>query len=265
MGDKKYYERDKQTGKLAVYRANRRRVVAERKERFLSGTETEEDRAAVEKERATKAKKAKALAERLSNGTASVAEVAAHERRQQRQREWTALHKDHVISRSKEWKKKNPDKVKESNARWRREHAQEMKARKKAWIEANPEEHTARRLRRLDRLRSNPAKFLLRTLGSKAIGLSVEDLRVPDTCPLLGVPLVISPAGVGATNYSPSVDRIDSTRGYTKDNVWVISKLANTMKNCATKEELRTFCNNALRLLTDGCLANMPEKGEQSA
>lgn len=260
-----YYEKDKQSGKLAVYRGNRKRVVAERKARLLACEGTAEDHAAVERERTNKAERAAALKERLQNGTASEKEIAAQDKKRLRQQQWVEKNKEHVAKRSREWKEKNPDKVKDWNARWRRENGQCAYSRKKEWIAANPEEHAARVLHRRNRLRENPAKFLLRALGSKGSALTVEDIHVPTTCPLLGVPLVISPAGVFVTKCSPSVDRIDSTKGYTKDNIWVISHLANTMKNSASKLELRTFCTNALRLLEDGCLASMSEQGGQSA
>ena len=39
--------------------------------------------------------------------------------------------------------------------------------------------------------------------------------------------------------YSPSLDRIDPNRGYTKDNIIVMSYRANRIKNDATKEEIK--------------------------
>lgn len=67
--------------------------------------------------------------------------------------------------------------------------------------------------------------------------LKVSDIVVPEVCPVFGVPMVRN------TPYAPSLDRIDSTKGYTKDNIQVISNLANTMKSNATNEELRRFAD----------------------
>jgi hypothetical protein len=67
--------------------------------------------------------------------------------------------------------------------------------------------------------------------------ITKEDIVIPDTCPLLGTPME-----------SPSLDRIDSTKGYVKGNVWVISNRANTLKNDATLTELKTLVENLQRL-----------------
>ena len=45
----------------------------------------------------------------------------------------------------------------------------------------------------------------------------------------------------GRQNNSPSLDRIDSTKGYIKGNVMMMSILANRMKNNATPEQLVKF------------------------
>jgi hypothetical protein len=66
--------------------------------------------------------------------------------------------------------------------------------------------------------------------------LDYKDIEVPVTCPLLGIPLYR--AGGRATDNTPSLDRIDNTRGYTKDNVWVVSWRANSIKRDSTPREL---------------------------
>ena len=77
----------------------------------------------------------------------------------------------------------------------------------------------------------------------------VEDIQIPEVCPLLNTPLII-----GDRNYTPSLDRIDSTKGYTKDNIWVISHRANQIKNDATIEELEQITNNFKQFLQEKLL-----------
>jgi len=77
--------------------------------------------------------------------------------------------------------------------------------------------------------------------------ISKDDVVIPDICPILGIPIVAG-AGrksddpsnklVGATDNSPSLDRIHNHRGYVPGNVIVISWKANYLKNIATLEEL---------------------------
>ena len=54
-----------------------------------------------------------------------------------------------------------------------------------------------------------------------------------------------------STDHVPSIDRIDDSKGYTKENVWVISFQANRMKNTASRTELTTFAQNWLKLNKD--------------
>lgn len=96
--------------------------------------------------------------------------------------------------------------------------------------------------------------------SSRARGISfdikMEDIIIPEVCPILGIPLY-----TGAhPEYKPkhpntaSLDRKDSTRGYTKDNIWVISWIANKMKSDADKETLRLFCHGILENIREGIL-----------
>jgi hypothetical protein len=79
--------------------------------------------------------------------------------------------------------------------------------------------------------------------------LVLEDIVISDKCPLLGVDFII---GVKHDyQYTYSLDRINPDKGYTKGNVWVISMLANSMKNNATKEQLLTFADNIYKYFKD--------------
>ena len=68
-----------------------------------------------------------------------------------------------------------------------------------------------------------------------------EDVTIPTYCPILGIELRVYKGKSGGRPDSPALDRKDSTKGYTKGNVWVISHLANMMKSSATKEQMKTF------------------------
>ena len=78
--------------------------------------------------------------------------------------------------------------------------------------------------------------------------LKIDDIIIVDKCPLLGVDLIYKDFSPNKTDFNnlnyATVDRKDSTKGYTKDNIWIISRLANNMKNCATPDQLKTFCEN---------------------
>lgn len=95
---------------------------------------------------------------------------------------------------------------------------------------------------------SNYPKYILwrakRRAREKGIefNIDVSDVKIPKKCPILDIELQRCVGGghVSSDN-SPSLDRIDPDKGYTKGNVQVISKLANVMKNNATVEQLLTF------------------------
>jgi hypothetical protein len=71
--------------------------------------------------------------------------------------------------------------------------------------------------------------------------LEFNDIIVPEYCPILNIKLEYHSGKAGGKKNSPSLDRIDNTKGYVKENVIVISQLANCMKSSASCEELKEF------------------------
>lgn len=102
----------------------------------------------------------------------------------------------------------------------------------------------------------NPHKILLSNAKQRAakrgyeFTLQNEDIIIPITCPILGIPItknICVTIRSGPHNNSPSLDRIDNTKGYIKGNIQVISHQANTMKGNATPQELIKFAQWVLK------------------
>jgi len=70
----------------------------------------------------------------------------------------------------------------------------------------------------------------------------LNNLTFPITCPILGMPLKFNRGQMQDNSYS--IDRINSSLGYTVNNIRVISWRANRLKNDATNEELIKLANN---------------------
>lgn len=71
--------------------------------------------------------------------------------------------------------------------------------------------------------------------------LTKDDIVIPNICPVLGLKLEVGDGKRQAN--SPSIDRIDNSKGYIVGNVAIISLRANCLKNDGTLEELKAIVN----------------------
>ena len=91
---------------------------------------------------------------------------------------------------------------------------------------------------------NNIKKFILRHAKIRAqrknipFNLTENDIVLPTHCPILGVPL-----SKNNRRYGYSLDKINPNGGYVKENVWIVSQLANAMKWDSTPEERLAFAN----------------------
>lgn len=120
----------------------------------------------------------------------------------------------------------------------------------KKWSKANPEKLLI--YQRAFNVR-NPELYLWRSAKGRArksnleFTISTEDISIPSHCPLLGVELTHI-FGMGRVDTNISIDRIDNSKGYIKENIQIVSDLANRMKQNATREQLIAFAKRILQM-----------------
>lgn len=123
------------------------------------------------------------------------------------------------------WIESNRDKCREADRKWYYNNQQKSIDNKKRWSDANPKK----------RLVKN-AKYRAKELGIE-FNITCKDIIISSSCPVLGISLNTTP-NMQTRDNSPSIDRIDNSKGYIKGNVAVISYRANRLKRDATIKEL---------------------------
>lgn len=130
---------------------------------------------------------------------------------------------------------------------WAREHAEQIRATKRKYAN-KPESKIKKAARQRERKywKKYTTEFHLYWSAKQRakeknleFTITFDDIKIPSTCPLLGIPIICGKGKGSLSPNSPSLDRIDSTRGYTPDNIWVISFKANTAKSNLTIIELK--------------------------
>jgi hypothetical protein len=135
---------------------------------------------------------------------------------------------------TKLWQLNHPEKMRAYAQKYYNKNKDKFKNKLNKWRENNHEKAILCRARQ--RARKKELEF----------NLEVVDIIIPLKCPILDIEIIRNKKGNLKTN-SPSLDRIDNTKGYVKGNVMIISNRANTMKNDATPEELIKFANWVLK------------------
>ena len=91
------------------------------------------------------------------------------------------------------------------------------------------------------------ARLLYKNIKSRCkrmgreFSIDIKDIIIPEKCPVFGFELKREDRETWMC--APSVDRIDSSKGYIKGNVTVVSRRANIIKRDATIEELEQLFN----------------------
>ena len=86
--------------------------------------------------------------------------------------------------------------------------------------------------------RKFPVRSLLRLAKKRRLEMDIQecDIVIPTHCPVLGIPLEVGTRR--AKDNSPSLDRVNPSKGYVRGNVEVISWRANRLKSDASLVEI---------------------------
>lgn len=133
-------------------------------------------------------------------------------------------YRDRILANGRKWQSKNKSRVRNYGRKFDK----------------------IRRTTQIERRLFNAAKIRAKYKGIE-FNISVEDIVIPNNCPYFNVPLTRI-FDNGRTDFNPSLDRIENSKGYVKGNVQVISNLANSMKRNASIEQLIEFAKNILRI-----------------
>jgi hypothetical protein len=68
--------------------------------------------------------------------------------------------------------------------------------------------------------------------------IELDDCKIPDVCPVLGIPFDLGEKDGQRLDASPSLDKFVPEKGYVKGNVAVISWLANRIKTNAKASDV---------------------------
>lgn len=141
-----------------------------------------------------------------------------------------------------------PEEKREYNrlAQQKRRLKPEVRDKERTWqrLSENSKRHSATTIA-WQRDPKNWLKVILRNIKYRAkkkgleFSLTSNDIVVPEYCPVLGIKLeFVRNQNAILCGTSPSIDRVDNTKGYTKDNIQVISMRANHIKRDMSFEEI---------------------------
>lgn len=155
-------------------------------------------------------------------------------------RRYREKNREKIRERSRIYREKNREKIREINRRYRKNNNERIWARRRYYREAN-----------IALIMWRSAKIRTRK-HDRQFTITVEDVDAAlhctnGVCPALHIPLFVGKGKI--TDNSPTLDRIDSSKGYTPDNIQVISWRANRLKNNANFKDMRKLSSHMERRL----------------
>lgn len=145
------------------------------------------------------------------------------------------------------WRKNNPEKALASSRRSDSIRKLNVNERARLRYAEDVKYNAAKKRRAKEWIERNHARWLLQQIKLRAkktgikFNITIDDLIVPKLCPVFGIPLK---RGKGhSCDNSPTVDRIQSGKGYVKGNIAIISRFANSLKGKASAAQHRRIAD----------------------
>ncbi len=131
----------------------------------------------------------------------------------------------------RKWKQGNKEKANCWSRKWKADNRQKMAKALRKW-----------RTESYENLLFGYARRSAQKSG-REFSIELSDIVIPEVCPILGIPLIRPVCGEKKYAYSnrPSLDRRDNSKGYTKENIAVVSWRANRLKNDASVAEIEAI------------------------
>lgn len=158
---------------------------------------------------------------------------------------WKDAHREQVRAAGREYQQRrralDPDATRKQ-LKWQKNNPEKMARYRKNWYANNDGRKYHREWALKNRVK-NPELYVWRNARNRAketgreFSIEKSDIVIPEICPVLGIP--ISKQVEGFQPNSPSLDRIDSSRGYVPGNIAIISWRANCLKRDGTLDEFR--------------------------
>ena len=153
--------------------------------------------------------------------------------RREKAHERYLAHQQEIIARTKKYAEDHVEECRIWRQKWYLENQQRV-------LELRRKNYNLDKIR--ERRKTYPEKHLFQSAKARARRSGVEfeiieaDVIIPEFCPVYGMRL--TKEGHARKEHSPSLDRIDPTKGYIRDNIWVISWKANRLKSNASAEDI---------------------------
>lgn len=171
------------------------------------------------------------------------------ERMKERSRDWQRQNRSHVKEYHREYYETNREKMLAANTQWNKDHPDVHKAANAKWRQSkrNDRGTKLRQLVRSAHVRAKTKGFTCDiTVELLESYICVQD----EKCVLTDIPFDFTHETGGRLRaFAPSIDRIDSSKGYTFDNIQIVCAVVNFAKNDQPQEVFDAMCRARVEVL----------------